>query len=134
MTQVVSDSRAGPSGYDPPLLEVYDPLLLDVSVRSEDPSALIIEVRGELDLFTGPMLEQQLEPYKDPSGIDGHPRRIVYLLPELEFIDATGLRALLTAVDGHSSEMITIREPSSFVCRLLELVGLESMIEEPVTQ
>lgn len=126
MTEVVSESRAGPSGYDPPLL--------DVSVRSEDPSALVIEVRGELDLCTGPMLKQQLQPYKDPSVNNGHARRIVYILPELEFIDASGLRALLTAVDGHGSETITIREPSSFVCRVLELVGLESMIEERVSQ
>jgi anti-anti-sigma factor len=126
MTEIVSESRAGPSSYDPPLL--------DVSVRSEDPSAWVIEVRGELDLFTGPMLKQHLDPYIDPSGNDGHPRRIVYLLPELEFMDASGLRALLTAVDGHGSETITIREPSSFVCRVLELVGLDSMIEKRVSQ
>jgi len=126
MTDRDSESRAGPSGYDPPLL--------DVSVRSEDPSAWVIEVRGELDLCTGPVLKQQLEPYNNPSGNNGHPRRIIYLLPELEFMDASGLRALLTAVDGHDSETITIREPSSFVCRLLELAGLDSMIEERVSQ
>ena len=125
MTDRDSESRAGLSGYDPPPL--------DVSVRSEDPSALVIEVRGELDLCTGPMLKQQLEPFNDPSGNDG-PRRIIYVLPELEFIDASGLRALLTAVDGHSSETITIREPSSLVCRVLELVGLDSMVEERVSQ
>ncbi len=122
MTVSTSVSRAGPLGYEPPPL--------DVSVRSEDPSAFVIQVQGELDLFTGPMLKRHLEPYNDPSGNNGHPRRVVYLLPELGFMDASGLRALLTAVDGHGSETITIREPSSSVCRLLELVGLDSMIEQ----
>lgn len=120
-----SESRADPHGYDPP-----PPL--HVAVGTEEPSAWVIEVRGELDLFTGPMLKQHLDVYNDPSGNDGDPRRIVYLLPELGFMDASGLRALLTAVDGYGPETITIREPSSGVHRLLELVGLDSMIEQRV--
>ncbi|HET9260261.1 MAG TPA: STAS domain-containing protein [Acidimicrobiia bacterium] len=126
MTVSTSVSRAGPSGYDPPNLHV--------SVRSEDPSAFVIEVQGELDLFTGPMLQRHLEAYNNPNGNNGHPRRVTYLLPELKFMDASGLRALLTAVDGHGSETITIREPSSSVCRLLQLAGLDSMIEERANQ
>ena len=126
MTVSTSVSKAGTSGYDPPTLHV--------SVRSEDPSAFVIEVQGELDLFTGPMLQRHLEAYNNPNGNNGHPRRVTYLLPELKFMDASGLRALLTAVDGHGSETITIREPSSSVCRLLQLVGLDSMIEERANQ
>lgn len=122
MTHTSSQTRAGPSDYQfPPF---------DVSVQSDGRSVLVIEVRGELDLLTGPTLKQHLEIYNDPSRSNGHPRRIVYLLPELEFMDASGLRALLGAVDGHGPETITVRAPSSSVCRLLELVGLDSMIEE----
>lgn len=122
MTVRTSESRAGPSVYDPPAF--------DVAVRSEEPSAWVIEVRGELDLATGTMLKQYLEPYNDPSGNNGHRRRVVYLLSDLGFMDASGLHALLTAVDGHGPETITIRQPSSPVRRLLELVDLDSMIEE----
>ncbi len=122
MTVSTSVSKAGPTGYDlPPLV---------VSVRGEDPSALVIEVQGELDLFTGPLLKRHLDSYNDPSGSNGHPRRVVYLLPALEFMDARGLHYLITAVDGHGPETITIRKPSSSVCRLLEVFGLDSMIEE----
>ncbi|HVR32759.1 MAG TPA: STAS domain-containing protein [Acidimicrobiia bacterium] len=103
---------------------------LAVSVRSDGPSALLVEVRGELDLATAPILKQQLESYNDPSRNSGHPPSIVYLLPELKFMDSTGLHSLLTAVDGHGPETITVREPSTHVRRLLELVGLDSMIEE----
>ncbi|MEX1093718.1 MAG: STAS domain-containing protein [Acidimicrobiia bacterium] len=103
---------------------------MDVALRAEAPSVWVIDVRGELDLFTGPMLKQHLDVYNHPSVNDGHPRSIVYSLPELWFIDASGLRALLTAVDGQGPETITIREPSSQVRRLLELVDLDSMIEQ----
>ena len=126
MTFTTSAPPPGPFGYDAPLL--------DVSVRTADPSALVIEVQGELDLCTGPTLKRRLEPYNAPSGNNGHPRKVTYLLPELGFMDASGLRALLTAIDGHGSETITIREPSASVCRLLELVGLASMIEERADQ
>ncbi|HEU4320162.1 MAG TPA: STAS domain-containing protein [Acidimicrobiia bacterium] len=122
MTIRASEPRAGPFGHDLPPL--------DVAVSSEDPSAWVVTVRGELDLATGPMLKQHLEPYRDPSGSNGHRRRVIYLLPDLEFIDASGLRALLAAVDGHDPATITIREPSSLVRRVLELVGLDAMIED----
>lgn len=126
MTDTNFAPRAGPSGYDfPPL---------DVSVRNEDPSAWVIEVRGELDLFTGPILKQHLQPYGDPSGNNGHPPSIVYLLSDLEFMDVTGLNALLGAVDGYGPGTITIREPSRPVRRLLELVGMDSMIEKRANQ
>ncbi len=126
MTHRTSESKAGTASYDSPPF--------DVSVRSDDPLAWVVEVRGELDLATGPMLKQHMEPYNNPSEDDGHLRRVVYLLPGLEFIDATGLRALLDAADGRGPETITVREPSSVVCRLLELVGFDSMIEEPANR
>ncbi len=121
-----SASRAGPSSYHYPPLEV--------AVRAEEQSAWVIEVKGELDLYTGQMLKKQLESYNDASGNNGHPRRIVYLLPELRFMDASGLYALLDAVDGHGPETITIREPSSQVRRLLELVDLDSLIQNRTTR
>jgi anti-anti-sigma factor len=100
---------------------------IDVAFKTEAPSTWVIDVRGELDLLTGPILKQHLDDYNVESGGDDHPRRIVFSLPELGFIDASGLRALLNAGDGHSE--ITIRNPSAQVRRLLELVDLDSMIE-----
>lgn len=122
MTGTDFESRAGPTGYDfPPF---------DVSVRTEDPSGWVIEVRGELDLATGPILKQHLQRYGDPSGNNGFPRSIVYLLSDLEFMDVSGLNALLGAVNGHGPDTIIIREPSSPVRRLLEVVGMDSMVEK----
>ena len=101
---------------------------LVVSVRSEGPSSSVIEVRGELDVATAPILRRHLESL-DVRGEDNAFDRIVYLMPELSFMDSTGLHCILTAVAGHGPDTIGIREPSPQVRRLLELVGLGSLIE-----
>lgn len=121
MTNTHQATRAGPFGHESPPF--------DVSVRSGSASALVVEVRGELDLATGPILHQHLQPYRGLPTSNGRPRRIIYQLSDLRFMDATGLRALLTAIDGHSPQTITVREPSPPVRRVFELVGLKSMIE-----
>lgn len=116
------DSRAGPTAYVPPPFEV--------SVRTERTSGWLVEVRGELDLCTGPMLEHELRAHRDASASHRPPRTLVYLLSGLGFIDARGLHYLLTAVDGHGPETITVRDPSPQARRLLELAGLGSLIEK----
>lgn len=122
MSDTISEPRAGPSD--------HDAALLDVSVRRGGSSSWVVEVGGELDLLTAPMLKRHLPPSNDPSWTNGQPRRIIYLLSDLEFMDLRGLDALLTAFDGHGPETITIRQPSPVVRRLLELVDLDSMIDD----
>ena len=122
MTDTSFDSRAARPAYGLPPFTV--------SVRTNGPSSLLVEVRGELDIATAPILKKHLEPYNLPSGNNGRPPSIVYLLPQLDFMDSSGLQTLLTAVDGISLETITVREPSAPVRRLLELVGLGSVIED----
>lgn len=109
----------------------HRPTPLDVSLRSEGASTWVVEVRGELDLATGPILKQYLEPYRAMNGNDHHRRRIVFLLSEVTFMDASGLGALLGAAESHDPHTISIREPSPRARRLLELVGLDTIIETP---
>ena len=120
MTDTSFESRAARPAYGLPPFAV--------SVSRDEASTLLVEVRGELDIATAPTLKKHLEPYNDAST-DGRPPSIVYLLPKLDFIDSSGLQTLLTAIDGLSVETITVREPSTPVRRLLELVGMGSMIE-----
>ena len=63
------------------------------SVRTErHGDAAVVVPTGELDLATAPALEAALQ-----SGFDGVAARVVLDLRELEFIDSSGLRTLLTA-------------------------------------
>lgn len=122
MTNRQIQSGAGPSGCGFPLLHV--------SVQSEAGSTLVIEVGGELDLATGPVLHRHLELYNGLPESNGRPQRIAYDLSDLRFMDASGLTALLTAIDGHGRHTITVRKPSPPVRRVLEILELDSMIEE----
>lgn len=121
MTNISSPERAYSVTRPPPF---------GVSVRNDAPSELVVEVRGELDLFTGPILQQHLESNSSSGSNNGHPRKVVYLLPELSFMDARGLHYLQSAAVGSVAGTIAVRDPSPSVRRLLEAVGLGSMIED----
>ena len=63
------------------------------SVRTEHHGdAAVIVPTGELDLATAPAVEEALE-----LAFNGGSGRVVLDLRELEFIDSSGLRTLLTA-------------------------------------
>jgi anti-sigma B factor antagonist len=63
------------------------------SVRTEQHGdAAVVVPTGELDLATAPALEEALE-----RAFSGGSARVVLDLRELEFIDSSGLRTLLTA-------------------------------------
>src|SRR3954453_6381035 len=63
------------------------------SVRTEQHGdAAVVVPSGELDLATAPALEEALG-----HAFDGGTDRVVLDLRELEFIDSSGLRTLLTA-------------------------------------
>ena len=57
--------------------------------------AVVLALGGELDVASAPRLEQELA-----TAAGGDARLIVLDLRELEFMDSTGLRAVLTAYDA----------------------------------
>jgi anti-anti-sigma factor len=70
------------------------PLPESFSVRTEDRAgASVVVPTGELDLATAPALEAALGRAFERAGAG----RVVLDLRELEFIDSSGLRTLLTA-------------------------------------
>jgi anti-sigma B factor antagonist len=80
--------------------------------------AVVLALRGELDLTSAPIFERELR-----AAGSAHPRHLVIDLSGLEFMDSTGLRALLLAreraqADGHE---LTLRRGPRQVQRVLEL-------------
>jgi anti-anti-sigma factor len=97
------------------------------SVRTEQRGATAVVIPiGELDIDTAPTLEHGLE-QAFHSGSDS----VVLDLRELEFIDSSGLRTLLTA----RRRAETSRKPFSLVAgsraleRTLEIAGVHSMFD-----
>jgi anti-sigma B factor antagonist len=81
----------------------------------------VLTVRGELDAYSAPGLEDQVS------------RLIAQGVNEIEldlsgtgFLDSSGLRAILTAQRrlSESGGKLSLRSPSEAVTRLLEITGL----------
>src|SRR5947208_746479 len=83
-----------------------------------DDTNVILALRGELDLTSAPVFERELRAIEATS-----PGRLVIDLSRLEFMDSSGLRALLLAreraqADGHE---LALRRGPRQVQRVLEL-------------
>jgi anti-sigma B factor antagonist len=98
-------------------LAISDHLVLETEPQD---GALVIALYGELDLASAPLLEQGL--------LDAEAARVSRLvidLSGLEFIDSTGLHALIRAHERAretDQELLLVRGPRA-VQRLFELTG-----------
>jgi anti-sigma B factor antagonist len=98
---------------------VQDQLLIDV--RHEQDRA-VLSLRGELDLASSPLLQGEID------GSEVAAAAIVVLdLEELEFIDSTGLRVLLTAHERsrERGQEFAITPGSKQVQRLLSITRID---------
>jgi anti-sigma B factor antagonist len=83
-----------------------------------DEDAVVLALRGELDLTSAPQFEQEVR-----AAAERHPRRMVIDLSGLEFMDSTGLRALLMARERaqENAHQLALRRGPRQVQRVLEL-------------
>ena len=95
---------------------------LDVSRHEE---RVIIEARGELDMETGPALEQELLAAEASDA-----SRIVLDLSGLGFIDSTGLMAVLNAVRRSAADRNRLRiiRGDGCVADMVRLTGIDQVV------
>jgi anti-anti-sigma factor len=102
----------------------------EVDVRDAD-QAVVIGVRGELDLASSPALEYELD-----SGSAADAPLVIVDLRELEFMDSTGLSVLVRAhqrATENGQRFAVVRGPQQ-VQRLLSLTGVAerlTLIDSP---
>lgn len=86
-----------------------------------DGNRAVLTVRGELDAYSAPGLEDQIGRLL-AEQID----EVVLDLSQTGFLDSSGLRAILTAQRrlAENNGRMTLRAPSEAVSRLLEITGL----------
>ena len=113
--------------------------VLDFEIRTAQltPSIYVVSVTGEIDAFTSPALEQELDRVLGDGGSNA-----VVDLGEVAFIDSTALRVLLRALPRFSKRggMLVLVSDDRRVLRTLEITGLdrkftvESKLAEAVAQ
>jgi anti-sigma B factor antagonist len=108
-----------------------DPAGFSISTSERDGRALVV-VRGELDLATAPDLEAVVTECLDA----GH--HVVIDLRELEFMDSSGLRVLVSAhfraADDGLSLVIVRPVEGGEVAKILSIAGIDQeleLIDEP---
>jgi anti-sigma B factor antagonist len=108
-----------------------DPSGFSIST-SDDNGRAIVTIRGELDLATAPELETALLERLDAG------QEVVLDLRELEFMDSSGLRVLVTAharaADGGPKFAIVWPLAGTEVAKILDISGVEqqlNVVEEP---
>ena len=86
-----------------------------------DPEGVTVRVVGELDLSTVPELERALNRLTVAQD-----ERLLLDLDGVEFIDSTGLAAVIRAQDSadRNGHRLTVRYSSTQVDRLFELTGM----------
>ena len=98
---------------------------LEITGESAADGAFTLHLRGELDLVSAGMLETRIaELCTDGAS------RIVLEMEGLQFMDSTGLRALLVSQElcAVNSCRLLVGQLSPQVARLLELSGLEGRL------
>jgi len=97
-----------------------------LAVRIDDEGdSLAVQVVGELDIATAPMLEDSLR-----SALERNPSSIILDLDAVGFIDSEGLRTLLVAAQRsrQDGDRLHIRCAAGPVRRMIEIAGLERLL------
>jgi anti-sigma B factor antagonist len=94
----------------------------------------LISLTGELDLSATAPLEEEVERLASEDGV----RRVVLDLRELEFMDSSGLRVLVTAhtrSEDHGPRFEIVRpRKGSEVAKILTIAGIDQtlhLVDEP---
>ena len=84
-----------------------------------------MELRGELDMSSAATLRRELE-----SVERGHPTEIQLDLAQLNFMDVSGLRAILDAArrGRRAGTALVISNPMPHIIRLLELTAIDQSV------
>jgi anti-sigma B factor antagonist len=87
--------------------------------------AVVLAVAGEVDIATWPKLVRQLH-----ALMDAGERQVVVDMSAVEFIDASGIGALVGAASmaRDAGGTIALTRPSCAVLRLLDIMGLDGVL------
>src|SRR5215217_626521 len=101
------------------------PEAFSVRIERRGEAAVVVPT-GELDLATAPALEASLS-----RAFDGDARHVVLDLRELEFIDSSGLRTLLTARrrSDDSNAQFSLVAGHRGLERTLEIAGVHKVFD-----
>ena len=101
---------------------------MDLSLdRRSHGSWVVVEVAGELDLYTAPSFRETV--LESANGVD--PPRVIVDFQRLGFIDSSGLGAIVACLKHlreRGGELTLVAPDGSGLRRLLDLTGLDRVL------
>jgi len=97
---------------------------LKVTPRAVDATTVALELEGEVDVYTVPLLRQEVMDQVD-KGI----KRVIVNLAAVEYIDSTGLGILIGGVKRlkEQSGTMVLVGPSPRLSRIFDITGLNKI-------
>jgi anti-sigma B factor antagonist len=102
---------------------------LSVTVRQPEQAVLVIHIAGELDMLTGPRLEEHL-----CGLLDTRPERLIIDLSQVSFLGSNGLSVLIGAQHTAARQGTTLQLSGTShraVARPLRLTALNQLLDTP---
>ena len=98
---------------------------LQISSRERSGGVCVLSLVGELNITCADRLTRAVV-----SILRLRAQHVIVDLSQVDFIDASGLRALLTAARdvGSAGRLLVLAGPSSSAARVFEIVGLERIV------
>jgi anti-sigma B factor antagonist len=90
----------------------------------EDGDAIVVRLRGDLDLYNVEQVRAALA-----GAVDRTPARLVVDLDQVDFVDSTALGALVEARRGLGAGAFRVAAPRPEVRRALEVSGLDRHLD-----
>jgi anti-sigma B factor antagonist len=124
---MVAEGAPGPPNGAEPLSYVDNTRLLSVGVQQPEHAVFVVHVAGELDMLTGPPLQDYLS-----ELLATHPERLVIDLSQVSFMGSTGLSVLICTRQAAAQQGTTLQLSGASrraVAVPLEMTGLNNLFE-----
>ena len=97
----------------------------DFATRTTDSGVVVVQPTGRLNMTASPTLRKQLS-----DIVEGGGNRIVVDLSDTEFIDSSGLGALVASlkIAREAGGDLRIAAPTPQICTVLELSNLDQLL------
>ncbi|MCU1454144.1 MAG: Anti-sigma factor antagonist RsbV [Acidimicrobiales bacterium] len=127
MGQVMSDADDDADAAQPEWLAAVGILSSDIGAIVRDRRTVLVSLRGHVDLVVADELQRAVS-----AVIDDDVERVIFELEHLEFMDAAGLRVLVSARArlGGAIGSVVVRNPSAMIRRVLEVTLLGDMLAD----
>jgi anti-sigma B factor antagonist len=98
---------------------------MDLRVESSRPGAAVVRIDGRLDLVTAGEAKQQMV-----EAIEGGQRRLVLDMAQVEFVDSSGLGAIVGVLKAarQAGGDVRIASPTGQLRSILELTMLDRVV------